>query len=461
MKKTLLTLSLLTSLFAFKAKAQVTVPVYEDAIYYGMYEGTVSTPVPEGAQRNTNSSYGKKLTEEQIASFGSSLTLNVSAASNCDNYDRIGNVNLAFVPKGATSYNYTAVERIEIARFITPFMVPDGNVYVPFTWDVSNVLDILHDPELSTTYDFWVELEIYGYQGGPGQGGAAVEYPAICTGRNDVYRGSLEFVSEGTYVPKNTYFEKLSHKFELKDYVLATETNNQGTDELNETVRTIPFTVPEGGATNAKFYFINSNHGSGTNGEEYVRRWHYVFLDGVQKLSYRPGGVSCVPFFEYNTQPNCIYYLCDGTSNTRPDTNSAWSWNNWCPGDKIPTRVINLGALTAGAHEFKIDIPSAVFFNNDGYFPMSVYVQGETATAGTDSFNGLSFTMSPNPAKDIVTITTNGDAIQSFSVINTIGQVVLKGSGTSIDMRNLQNGVYMVKAEFNNGRQATKKIVKE
>lgn len=456
MKKTLLLFTVCASFFGLKAQAQepYSVQVYEDAVYYGMYEGTVNTPVPEGAQRNNNTSYGKKLTEDQIASFGSTLTLNVLAASNCDDYDRIGNVNLAFVPKGNPSYEYANVERIELARFITPFMVPDGDTYVPYTWDVSNVLDILHDPTLSAAYDFWVELEIAGYQGSSTQGGAAYDYPALCSSRNDVYRGSLEFVSEGTYVPTNTYFEKLSYKYELKDYTL------DGTDEIGETVKTISFTVPEG-VSDAKYYFINSNHGSNSGGEEYVRRWHYIYLDGVQKLSYRPGGVSCVPFFQYNTRANCIYYLCDGTNNTRPDTNAAWSWNNWCPGDKIPIRVVELGALSAGSHDFKINVPSAVFADDQGYFPMSVYVQGKMGTAGTDSFNKYSFNMSPNPTKDVVTITTNSDVIKGFSVTNTLGQTVLTGNGDTIRMGSLQNGVYMVRAEFANGQVVTKKIVKE
>ena len=456
MKKTLLALSLLTSLFAFEAKAQTTVQLYDDAIYYNMYDGnTVTTPVPEGAQRNNNSSYGKKLTEEQIASFGSTLTLNVHAASNCDDFDRIGNVNLAFVPKGATSYAYANVERIEIARFITPFMVPDGTLYVPYTWNVSNVLDILHNTELSATYDFWVELEIYGYQGSATQGGAVADYPALCTPRNDVYRGSLEFVSEGTYVPKNTYFEKLSYKFELKNYVLATATNNQGTDIIDETQRTIAFDVPAT-VNNAKFYFINSNHGSGTNGEEYVRRWHYIYLDDVQKLTYRPGGKSCEPYRQYNTRGNGIY-------GAAPQALSYWtSFNNWCPGDAVPIRAVDLGTVAAGAHNFKIRVPAADFYNNDGYFPMSVYVQGEYATpAGTKGFDKVSFSVSPNPVNDIATITTNGEAVKSFTVVNTLGQVVLTGAGNSINMSALQNGIYVVKAEFANGQSLSQKVVKK
>lgn len=454
MKKTLLKLSVFALTFVgLNATAQTTVSLYEDAVFYSMYEGTVSQPLPPGAQRNNNTSYGIKLTDEQIASFGGSLTMNVRAASLCDNYDRIGNVNLAFVPKGATSYVYNQVDRIEIGRFITPFMVPDGTTEVPYTYDVSNLVDLFHDPVLSSAYDFWVELEIYGYQGSPTQGGAAHDYPSICSTRNDVYRGSLEFVSEGDYTPKDLYFKKLSFKYELKDYTL------EGTDVLGQTVKSIGFNTDRN-VTGAKYYFINSNHGSGTNGEEYVRRQHNIYLDDVLKLQYTPGGVSCVPYRQYNTQSNCIYINCS-TGAYRADTAAAWSWNNWCPGSAIPTRVINLGDLAAGDHTYKITVPQAVFYNNDGYFPMSVYVMGTYATAGTDSFNKAAVTLTPNPVNNIATLNTNGEPVTAFTVVNALGQQVLSGAGNTVDMSALQSGIYVVKATVASGTASTIKVVKK
>ena len=447
MKKTLLTLSLLTSLFAFKAKAQVTVQLYDDAVYYGMYQGTVDEPLPPNAIRNNNTSYGIKLTEEQIASFGSTLTLNVQAASNCDNYDRIGNVNVAFVPKGATSYNYATVERIEIARFITPFMLPDGSLQVPYTYDVANLLDILKDPTLSSTYDFWVELEIAGYQGGPGQGGAAEMYPQICAGRDDVYRGSLEFVSEGTYEPADLYFDQLCFKYEMKDYTLA------GTEEIGETIKSYTFTVDDD-LEEAYFHLVMSNHGSNGGGEEYKNRTHYVYLDGEEVLNYKPGK-NGEPFRQYNTQPNGVY-------GNAPLSLSYWTSRAWAPGAKIDTRDISLGSLSAGPHTFTMDVPTATFNGDQGYFPMSVYVQGVYATeAGTKGFDKISFNVSPNPVNDIATITTNGEAVKNFTVINTLGQTVLTGAGSSINMSPLQNGIYVVKAEFANGQQLSQKVMKK
>lgn len=449
MKRTLLVL-FFAGFFGVDTNAQTTLQLYDNAVFYNMYGALLpDEPLPEGAIRLKNTTYARPLTDEQIATFGNTLTLNVTAASLCDNYDRIGNVNLAFLPAGTTSYEWADAEkRIELGRFITPFMVPDGTLEVPYTWDISNVLHILNDPELAEDYDFFIEFEIAGYQGGVGQGGAAELYPSICANRQDVYRGSLELVSTGTYVPAEIYFQELSFKYELRDYTL------EGTDELGETVKSFTFNVPQT-IYGAKYYFINSNHGSNEDGEEYVRRWHYIYLDGVEKLKYRPNGISCEPFRQYNTQGNGIY------GNTVHSTSWWTSWNNWCPGDRIPIRAIDLGTVAAGDHTFKIDVPAAVFADNQGYFPMSVYVQGYyDETAGSDTFTATAFTVSPNPVNNIATITTTGQEIKAVTVTNTLGQVVLTGATDTLDFSALQNGVYVVKVDFANNTSGIKKIVK-
>ena len=465
MKKTLLFLSLCAAVLApFKGIAQedpYTLQVFNQAVYYGMYEGTVNEPVPAGAIRHSNSSYGIKLTAEQIANFGNTLTMTVTLNPLCDNYDRIGNVNLAFVPKDSESYVYDQVKRIEIGRFITPFMDKNDTAVteVPYEYELNHLTNIFHDEAIAAQYDFWVELEVYGYQGGPGQGGAAVEIPG-CAGRNDVYQGSLTFVSttdEQIPTPDASFIGPLSFKYELKDYTL------EGTDVIGETVRTIGFTLSNP-IENAKLHIITSNHGSNTNGEEYIRRNHYIYFDDAEKLMYKPGGVSCVPFRDYNTQLNCIYWVCNGTSNPppRPDTNTAWSWNNWCPGDKIPNRVVELGTVAAGYHTYRIEVPDAVFAGDQGYFPMSVYLTGDGSSVLLgDCFAQDKVTIFPNPVSDVATIQTNGLVIKAVTVVNTLGQNVLEGNTDKIDMSSFQDGIYIVKVEFDNNQTAIKKIVKK
>ena len=262
---TFLCLTFFSSLTLTAQEEPYTLQVFNQAVYYGMYEATVDEPVPADAIRNSNSSYGKMLTEEQLASFGNRLTMRVTLNPLCDNYDRIGNVNLAFVPKGQTTYVYNEVQRIELGRFITPFMNKNNTSVqeVPYEWQIDNITQIFHDENITSEFDLWVELEVYGYQGGPGQGGAAVEI-AGCANRNDVYQGSLEFISTEDPLITNgddNTFIPLSFKYELKNYTL------DGTDVIGETVRTINFTLDQD-VPNAKFYLITSNHGSGNNGEE-------------------------------------------------------------------------------------------------------------------------------------------------------------------------------------------------
>lgn len=462
MKKALLILSLCAAaLMPSQASAQddapYTLDVFSHAVFYGMYEGTVQDkPIPEGAIRHRNWSYAKKLTQDELNSFGNTLTATVTLNPLCDNYDRIGNVNMVLVPKGLTSYDYQAtdIKRFEIGRFITPFMRLTNTTVteVPYVYELNHLTNVFHDETITADYDVWFELEVYGYQGGPGQGGAAVEVPG-CAGRNDVYMGSLKL--ESTQSPNIIYGDDhfilpLSYKYELKNYTL------DGTDVIDQTVRTINFTLAEA-IPNAKIHLITSNHGSNSNGEEYNRRLHNIYFDNSANpvFSYTPGGKSCEPYRMYNTQANGIY-------TNSPRTDAAWlSFNNWCPGDAIPNRVIDLGNLAAGPHSFKIEVPNAVFPGDQGYFPMSVYVESTTTTLGTKEFNLNSISVYPNPVNDIATIDAPGLNIKSVNVVNTLGQTVYTGTTDKINMSQLQSGIYIVRVEFDNNQIAVKKIIKK
>lgn len=460
---------MLVSLTATAQETPYTLNVYNKAIYYGMYGALTEEAVPPGLIRHSNSSYGKMLTPEQLDSFGNTLTMTVTLSARCDTYDRIGNVNMVLVPKEQTTYGYkdANIKRIEIGRFITPFMrMTVSPNLVPFEYELNHLTNVFHDANIRAQYNIWIELEVYGYQG-DASAGAVRDLPNICPGRTDVYEGSLDFTSSNdshVIYGDDNFLLPLSFKYQLRDYVLegVDDEGNpiEGTQVLDETVKTITFTLEEA-LPNAAFHLITSNHGAGNGGEEYIRRNHFVYLDNTQVSTYKPGGKSCEPFREYNTQPNCIYLICTNTSSSpRPDTDAAWSWNNWCPGDKIPNRVIELGNLAAGTHTFKIDVPSAVFAGNDGYFPMSVYLQSTSKTLSLESFNTTAFTIYPNPVTDVATIETKGLEIKAVTVVNTLGQTVFKGTSDKVDMSQLQSGIYMVKVQFDNNQTAVKKIVK-
>ncbi|AWM13132.1 hypothetical protein DI487_04085 [Flavobacterium sediminis] len=264
--------------------------VFNEILFYDGYATVVSDPVPQGVIRHRNDLYARKLPETVLASFGDQITMNITIKAACDNYDRIGNVNLAFVPKGQSTYDPDSVQRIEVGRYITPFM--DKNVSpteVPYTYTVDNLDKIFKDSAINAMYDIWVELELFGVPY------AANTQITGCAGRNDVFFGTLEFVSTGVFTqnPPQSFLLPLSMKANFNNYQAG------ATDQIGTTTKTITFNLIDN-IENAKLYLITSNHGANSGGEEYVRRWHYVSFDGNQVLSYQPG-VFLVSLTEYIT----------------------------------------------------------------------------------------------------------------------------------------------------------------
>lgn len=367
MKKKLLLLFLGLQSLAFTKAQNVT--VFDDVPFYSMYhylgEGETLPPeayseIPEGAIRfhaYELDVISRKLSETEIATLGNSITMNITLFAACDNYDRIAGVSLALVPKGSTSYtwNQSDIKRIELSRFITPFMNKNISPYsVPYSYRLDNLSSLLHDSALSAAYDFWIEFRADGYSA------AAQQQVSGCANRTDVFRGTLELASSGTATATNNFFLPIFYRKSLNNY--------NSTDVEGETTRIVNFTLDEP-VDNAVLYLITSNHGSNSGGEEYIRRDHYVYLDDELIFEYKPGGKSCEPYRVYNTQSNGIY----GTS---AKTLRNWmSWNNWCPGDAIPNREVKLGNLSAGTHTLKIDVPDAVFTGEQGNFPLSMYIQ--------------------------------------------------------------------------------------
>ncbi len=441
MKKTLL-FAFVIFQFSF-GFAQNSMTVFDAILFYDGYAGVVDFPTPEGVIRQRNDLYSKKLSETELAAFGNDLTINVTIAAACDNYDRIGNVNLAFVPKGATTYIPADVQRLELGRFITPFMNKNLQpTEVPYTFTVNNVASIFKDADLLAAFDIWAELEVFGVPY------AANTQVAGCAGRNDVFYGTLEFVSTSVgEVADLDFLLPLNFKKDLNNYTEG------ASDAVGTTVRTINFDLPTS-VENATFHLITSNHGANANGEEYNRRNHHIDIDGVRVLTYRPGGISCEPYRVYNTQGNGIY-------GPTPRPLSQWqSFSNWCPGQVIPNRTIAVGNLAAGSHSFKISVPFAVFPEAQGYIPVSVYLQGKAGTLGLGEVNPLSYSIYPNPAKNAINIQAS-EEVKNVEIYTMLGQQIWKGKTTKVDLSSILKGIYIMKITFANNKFATQKFIRE
>lgn len=443
-KNTLILLLGVFTLFNFKGFAQDTsLLVFDQILFYDGYAAVVNQPVPEGIIRHRNDLYAKKLSETDLQGIGNTLTLNATIKAACDNYDRIGNVNLALVPKNSTTYVPNNVQRLELGRFITPFMnknkTPDEVVY---TFNIDNIAALFKDPALNEMYDFWMELQLFGVPY------AAQTQISGCTGRNDVFFGSLELVSNITtpFISTNNFLLPLNFQKNLNNY------EEGASDAIGTSARTINFDLPYD-LTDATFYFITSNHGANAGGEEYSRRWHLIYFDGVQKMYYKPGETSCEPYRIYNTQSNGIY-----TSTKLSD--SQWqSFSNWCPGAKIPIRTLAIGNMTAGSHAFKISIPTAVFNEGQGNIPVSVYLQGKASQLGVEDLNKVEFSLYPNPSSDKIQINAS-ENVKNFKVYNMFGQQIEEGFNNLIDLSKANYGVYMATITFVNDKKVTQKIIK-
>jgi len=377
MKKFLLSLLAAVSVTGLMAQdvpaPSQSIRIFDEVIFFDGYntldklsEQSKAMIEDDGVLRHLTSLYAVKLSDEQLNRIGEKFLMKVEVGALCDNYDRIGNINLALVPKGAVTYNPDEVKRLELGRFITPFMnknkQPD---HVPYEYEMDHVALILRDSRLRENYDFWVEFELFGIPY------AANEQVKGCAGRQDVFTGTLDFVTDETPAPTtdNNVLVPIVIKIPENKGHNFNNYDENCTDRLKTTVKTWKFTLDED-VNDGLVALITSNHGANSGGEEYNRREHFVYFDGKLVTVYTPGRSSCEPFRVYNTQPNGIYGY-----NAMSD--EEWqSFSNWCPGDKIDNRILHLGAVAKGEHAVKIRVRDAKFVDKQGDIPVSMYFQG-------------------------------------------------------------------------------------
>lgn len=438
----------LSLFFAGLLQSQTTtmVNVISQAVYYDGYAATVSDPVPTGLIRLGNTRYARKLTDAELNSFKAKIAMRVSIGALCDNYDRLGEVFLALVPKNQATYTIddVNVKRMEVGRYITPFMNKNRTpTEVPYTYNLSNLYSVFHDSALRSTYDMYMELDVFGVPY------AAQTQVAGCSGRIDVFSGSLTFFSTDAGATPTDYNS-------LTPLLSYSRINNyNSTDVAGQTVRIVNFNLPNP-VTDARFFVISTPHGANSGGEEYVRRQNYTYIDDVQVLTYTPGGISCEPFRVYNTQGNGIY-------GTTPKTVADWtSWNNWCPGNSVPIRGFVMPNLTAGNHTLKHTIPTAVFNQQQGDVYLSVYMQGKSnVNLNVNDVKTIDVSIYPNPTSDFVNIKSPVD-VMSLTLFSIDGRKLFENyKENKIDISSYNTGIYILNVVLKDGTSFKHKIIKK
>lgn len=471
MFKKLLILLLSFCLFSQFAQAEKRFRYYDHITFYDVYAGTVSeadAPVPEGIQRINNSRFTTLLPWSDLDQMGDSLSLEVTIHAQCDNYDRIGSVDLVLMPKDSLTYSDCrhqkpsgsyylgrlgdtdpSIRRIEIARYITPFMDMNKGVDAPYSWNISFLSPLFHDTALRDTMNLWLEFHLEG-----------VPYAANtqirgCAGRNDVFQGTLEIVSQGNApsLCNQVTCEPLVYERYLNTYQ-ANHSDEEGTLVAHYQVH-----VDEP-LTDAMFLMVNSNHGANNNGEEYNRRLHYVWVNEWMAMVYRPGRTSCEPFRQYNTQANGIY-----GSKTMSD--ESWqSFSNWCPGDAIDNRIIRLGNLAPGNYDFRLLVPDAKFNGDEGYFPFSLTFFGlkEGSFAGIDTLND------EHPIRTRIYWEAgyqlhieSAEPIRHWTLLNAAGQRLQAQPGalSQLNMSNHESSVFILLLQLEDGSVEAHKFFKQ
>ncbi|RXR20932.1 T9SS type A sorting domain-containing protein [Flavobacterium amnicola] len=78
----------------------------------------------------------------------------------------------------------------------------------------------------------------------------------------------------------------------------------------------------------------------------------------------------------------------------------------------------------------------------------------------TNDFTAFSdFIIYPNPSNSIVTV-SNAENIESIEIISLEGRTLKSVSGTTIDIAELSNGIYIMQVKTTEGKMGTKKIIK-
>jgi len=353
----LLTFCLHLSVFAAdKLADSLKINIFENVVYYDGYAARVDMPVKEGLIR-TNTTYTRQLTREEITTLTKGqVRMQVDIRAACDNYDRLAYISAFFVEKGKPLDE--ATKRIELARYITPFMDMNKTPNVrPYVWEMSPIGDMLRNTPLLKKYDVYIQMYVFGVPY------AAQKQVKGCEGRNDVFIGNLSFVvyPEVKKQVKDYQFIPVTYQDSLSNY--------KSTDTLGKTTRTYVFSSPKT-LKDVQLRLISSNHGANRGGEEYNRRIHYIYLDDKLIYQYIPGESTCEPYRKYNTQNNGIY-------GRAPKTDEQWqAFSNWCPGAAIPLREIKGIKLNKGIHRLRISIPDAKFADKEGVIPVSAYFMG-------------------------------------------------------------------------------------
>ena len=350
-------------LFGITKQAESRLVLFENITFYDPSRPTTMEPTPPGVLRLDAMVVSRRITAQELANFGNDMHLKFTHNARCASIDGGNDVVLALVPKGKPDSNENKdIKRLQIARFFNPFT--DKNVQptqMTYKFKVGNLTKIIRNDQFNSKYDFWIEAGMYN-----GTKDAIGKVAGCDENVYETFTGSVELISNSKYIDEaQPYLLPLAPE---KGVTHITPLTAGLTDEIGVARRTFAFELDRP-VKNAAIYLTVSSHGADQpGGEEYNRRWHYLYFDGQEIKRILPGEPSCEPYRHYNTLANGIYLL---PTFLTPRT--------WCPGAATHARKLDLGNLAPGKHSFVIDVkdftPGTEKSKNDIW--TALYLQGD------------------------------------------------------------------------------------
>ena len=286
---------------------------------------------------------------------GSQLFVDVTEQSNGDAYDRTGSVfiipksskisfldglknGVAALPiyENGNGKKYQGVVKtndyeplLELMRFFTPFGVKKYNTIqlknkvwqdsVYYRQDISEMNDLLSNQEV------YIGMNIGNYD----KGGHKVSLNLTL---------HPEEISKKTL--QNIPLFNTNNIMEMAGQEYGSMFNSEKCLEVKFTL-----TKP---LKNARLRYITTGHGGWENGDEFVPKKNSVFLDEKLAFAFVPWRQDCGS-----------YRLSNPASGNFENglSSSDYSRSNWCPGTVTNPIFIDLGDLSAGEHNLRIQIP--------------------------------------------------------------------------------------------------------
>ena len=120
-------------------------------------------------------------------------------------------------------------------------------------------------------------------------------------------------------------------------------------------------------------------------------------------------------------------------------------------GDTINTcNLPNLVSASFGGFEYDFDV---ICRNNN---ELVLAVTNETLSL--DDLDTTSFNLYPNPSKNLITVT--GKTVTGIKVYDLNGRFVAYSKSNSLSIKNLNNGVYILKISNSRGEPIIRKVIK-